>query len=228
MHKKITVAMALALVFAASISAYGLGDKSLSPEGVTYQNRNYLFRGDYFTEESFDAITIGSERVRLKNKTTTGDVTINQIVNEGVVTLENMDIGGTLYIYGGSEVNLKGVRAQRVVINAPDITVKLNVEDKSDIAVLEVITGAIVEENHLSSGYGGIKAIETTKSPLTALPLSLKYCRLDSLTIGTPTVITDLGKNKITTVTANFSLRLLSNDIEIETQSGSIILDTGN
>ena len=205
-------ALLLAGLLLCSLPTYAaLGDDMLPTVQRTTSHR-YLIRGEYDREETLDTAVISAERVELENKAITGDLTIDSMVGEGPVDLKNVSI------------TLNGVTAAQMVVDSPDTEVELTIRGKSEIALAQVKTDLSITENMLSSGYGGLKALEVpADTTCTLLPLTFTHCRLDSMTVHSPTEISGTGSCKITQLTANRTTSL--SGVEVVESTGSV---TGN
>ena len=217
-------ALLLAGLLLCSLPTYAALGADMLPTVQRTTSHRYLIRGEYDREETLDTAVISAERVELENKAITGDLTIDSMVGEGPVDLKNVSIGGTLYIYGGGEITLNGVTAAQMVVDSPDTEVELTIRGKSEIALAQVKTDLSITENMLSSGYGGLKALEVpADTTCTLLPLTFTHCRLDSMTVHSPTEISGTGSCKITQLTANRTTSL--SGVEVVESTGSV---TGN
>ncbi|GGD86383.1 S-layer homology domain-containing protein [Paenibacillus nasutitermitis] len=85
-----------------------------------------------------------------------GHLYITAGVGEGDLTIENAEIGGTIYVNGGGShsIKLKNVKAGRIAVNKRSAPVRVALSGSSSVPAVDVISGAQVDngtENPIES-----------------------------------------------------------------------------
>ena len=156
-------------------------------------------------KETFRTVKITASGVSLSNKTVTGDLVIDKGVGDGNVTLQNVTVGGTIYVYGGGEnsVYLDSVTAKNLVsastVSRPRIVAKgATVIDKTQIRY-----DTLLEHNKLNATASGFTSIETVKTSQLLTVLKLYNISMNSVTLNYDTNLYLLGSSSIGSVIAN-------------------------
>lgn len=110
-------------------------------------------------EGEYRNILITSGNTVLKNKVVTGDITIADSVENGVVTLENVIVRGKIIANGGAVINLKSVTAIEIVSQYKGGSTRYNVGGKSFIHQLTAGNSIVIDETDLKADYTGIKSV---------------------------------------------------------------------
>lgn len=86
-----------------SSSSSSSGSSSSRYDNLTLDTKNKKFDGD---GDKYADVKINNEGIKLTDIIVTGDLTIGKNVGNGTVTLEDLEVQGTTYIYGGVKIPL--------------------------------------------------------------------------------------------------------------------------
>jgi len=137
-----------------------------------YMNADTIFTAK--TVPGSLAVSIGN--TSLDNMSIGGDLFITDGVGNGTVTLNNTTVGGVVYIRGGSNIYLtNGSSVGRVVFNNPNAAATFRVDDESTVKSMVI-----------RDGNGGVTltgAVGDVDMDTAKVPLKLSSATVDSLTI---------------------------------------------
>ncbi|SMC78981.1 S-layer homology domain-containing protein [Papillibacter cinnamivorans] len=125
---------------------------------VRTDSRIFAFPGEYgptVGSASVGSVQIAAPGVTLKNYEVSGDVVLSPLVEDGDVRLENVRIGGTLYINGGGDhsVTLVNLNAAHLVLLREDgLPVRIMMYGNSSVGDALLGSGAILVTRELVSG----------------------------------------------------------------------------
>ncbi len=178
----------------------GTGTTNTSTSGKVYSTAVTSSK-----KETFRSVKITASGVSLSNKTVTGDLVIDKGVGNGEVTLQNVTVGGTIYVYGGGEnsIYLDSVTAKTLVsastVSLPRIVAKgATVIDKTQIRY-----DTLLEHNRLNVTATGFTSIETVNTPQSLTVLKLTDISMNTVTLNYDTKLYLKGSSSIGSVIAN-------------------------
>ncbi len=178
----------------------GTGTTNTSTSGKVYSTAATSSK-----KETFRSVKITASGVSLSNKTVTGDLVIDKGVGNGEVTLQNVTVGGTIYVYGGGEnsIYLDSVTAKTLVsastVSLPRIVAKgATVIDKTQIRY-----DTLLEHNRLNATATGFTSIETVNTPQSLTVLKLTDISMNTVTLNYDTKLYLKGSSSIGSVIAN-------------------------
>ena len=139
--------------------------------------------GEYTDDSNYDEIIISAPDVTLIGATAE-NVTITAEVGDGDVTLDNVTVTKTLYVYGGGEnsVHLTRSKINRVEANREASVVRICVEDAT------VLSGGFFADNAIVVVEAGVTLVHLTLGANTSLVVE-EGARVEFL------AVTDMGTN---------------------------------
>ncbi|MEN1761311.1 stalk domain-containing protein [Anoxynatronum sibiricum] len=120
-----------------------------------------VFGPEEGTETLQGNVLITADGVTLQNYVITGDLTIDEGVGEGDVSLENVEIQGDVHVYGGGENSILFNNvdvAGALVVNKVNGAIRILATGNTNIAVTVLESGAILVERALTGG--GFETVE--------------------------------------------------------------------
>ncbi|MBR5486323.1 MAG: hypothetical protein IKV41_07420 [Oscillospiraceae bacterium] len=164
--------------------------------------------GTYSTAAEYKKVTIDEKGVILSNKTISGDLIITENVGSGDVHLSNIDIGGTLYIYGGGEnsIYLDNVTVDKAVVNrGKKGRVRIIASGKTSVKLIEAYSGIILKETALNKNFDGFYDIVTKSgNKLSNLQVTLYGCDINEIKAHEDTTLSIKDGCEIKTANAEF------------------------
>ncbi|HHV30127.1 MAG TPA: family 16 glycosylhydrolase [Clostridium sp.] len=118
----------------------------------------YNNKGDYGAEEINGSALINAGGVVLKNTAINGDLYLAQGIENGDVTLEGVDVKGTVYVNGGgsNSIHLINTKLGKVIVNKKGV--RIVTSGNTSVESVVVKSGAKLEERELS-GDGFIDVV---------------------------------------------------------------------
>ncbi|PZD92977.1 hypothetical protein DNH61_25605 [Paenibacillus sambharensis] len=139
----------------------GGGSKDNDPVVVVPEGRVISQPGVYAFGNLDGSLTISSRDVTLKNTTIAGNLTITADVGDGDVALDQVTVNGMTIVRGGGVNSIHVVNSvlATVVVNKSDGSIRLVLEDGTNVQQLEIQSGAILET---TAGVGEIRDVTVT------------------------------------------------------------------
>ncbi|NLK23789.1 MAG: PEGA domain-containing protein, partial [Clostridiales bacterium] len=140
-------------------------------------------------------VVVTASGVTLTNMTIKGDLTLSEEIGEGEVTLSNVKVEGTTYVYGGGEnsIIIKDSALGKVTVDKDNNKVRLLVTGASTVGEVTAKSGVKLEERNLSKD-------------------------------GFTTVVVKASKdNKIILVGAFDTVEVLSADVIVDVPTGTVV-----
>lgn len=187
-------------------SSSGSGGKSGSGSGsYAYDGRTYLKAVTDSKKETLKSVKITASGVYLSNKTITGDLIIDKGVADGKVTLENVTVGKTIYVYGGGEnsIYLKSVKAAKLISASTVSRPRIVAQYATNIDKTEIRYDTLLEYDGLNYNAKGFNKIETVKTSQFLTVLKLFNIGTTSLVINDDTNLFLKGSSSVSYLTAN-------------------------
>lgn len=158
-----------------------------------YEARNFDIR------ESYDNIVIKRANISVKNLSVSKQVIIENIESQGSVRLEDMDVGGELYLRNCQvdSLILHNVTAQRLVITNNQARVSITMSGASGIDTVELRTPATLSSQPTQGADlgGGVRSVILKASPETSvLTVTLNGLEIQTLASYDDAVV-ELGEN---------------------------------
>lgn len=156
-------------------------------------------------KETFRTVKITASGVSLSNKTVTGDLVIDKGVGDGNVTLQNVTVGGTIYVYGGGEnsVYLDSVTAKKLVSASTVSRPRIVAKGATVIGETQIRYDTLLEHNKLNATASGFTSIETVKTSQLLTVLKLYNISMNTITLNYDTNLYLVGSSSIGSVVAN-------------------------
>ncbi|MEG1870035.1 MAG: hypothetical protein RR205_04215, partial [Oscillospiraceae bacterium] len=172
-------------VYKPNTGSSGSTGSSSGTTGNTADNITYSKAGNYTTTATYQNVNISAKDVKLSNKTINGNLTITKDVGTGNVDLTNIDVKGTIYVYGGGQnsIDFRNVTATKMVVDKKkDGRVRLVASGKTDIPLIEALSGIILKETSLTRPYDGFsKVVTQSGNNLNNVSITLYDCDLDEI-----------------------------------------------
>ncbi len=156
-------------------------------------------------KETLRTVKITASGVSLSNKTITGDLVIDKGVGDGNVTLQNVTVGGTIYVYGGGEnsIYLDSVTAKRLVSASTVSRPRIIAGGDTVIGETQVRYDTLLEHAKLSATASGFTSIQTVKTSQLLTVLKLYNISMNTITLDYETNLYLLGSSSIGSIIAN-------------------------
>ncbi len=156
-------------------------------------------------KETFRTVKITASGVSISNKTVTGDLVIDKGVGDGNVTLQNVTVGGTIYVYGGGEnsVYLDSVTAKKLVSASTVSRPRIVAKGATVIGETQIRYDTLLEHNKLNATASGFTSIETVKTSQLLTVLKLYNISMNTITLNYDTNLYLVGSSSIGSVVAN-------------------------
>ncbi|MGE5392080.1 MAG: S-layer homology domain-containing protein [Deltaproteobacteria bacterium] len=130
---------------------------------------NYNTAGVFGPESSAGTLTIAGNAnilvagVTLRNMVITGNLILGAGIGDGDVTLSNVTVNGTTYVYGGgsSSVHLDSCSLVNVIVDRDNNIVRLVASGSTSVGALVLNSGVTLEENGLSGTAAGFSSVAT-------------------------------------------------------------------
>lgn len=188
----------------------------------TVQNFTYDQAGTYGPETGSETIygdvTIKAKEVTLQNTVITGNLTIDQAVGEGNVTLKKVIVTGCTYVYGGgaNSVYFIDTKTGKTYVMKDHGPVRIVVSGTSEVN--ELVAQSSVQLVEVDLTGPGIAGIVVEKKVDGAMEISLTGAVVESLIIKSEGVTVNTDQTtKINT------LAVKSDRVTVHTQQGSTI-----
>ncbi len=109
--------------------------------------RFFTVEGEYVDFEEDNNVVINTPDVVLKDAVIEGNLYIAQGVGDGDITLENVEVKGTLYIEGGGEnsIYLKDSKVNKVVVDKHDHKIRVHGDASTTVSEMVVQSGTVIE-----------------------------------------------------------------------------------
>lgn len=187
-----------------------------------YVNSGVAFNGGNSISGSM-MITVPN--IQLTNTSIGGNLYLGDGVDTGVTTLSGVNVNGTVYIRGGSELRLiNGSRVRQVVVYSPSYAVKVDVDSTSSVTTTVVdtaidtvtLTGNVGNVN-LNTARVKLALVSATVGTLTANVVLPTINVDENSTVGTLTASTvaDGGNITIDGKVSNFTFQAKDMDVKI-------------
>ncbi|MFD0716362.1 S-layer homology domain-containing protein [Paenibacillus sp. GCM10027626] len=195
-------------------------------------------------------LVVNSAGTTLSAVSLSRDLYITAGAGEGDVTIENADIGGTIYVNGGGIINLNNVKAERIVVNNRSASVRAVLSGNSSVSVVDVISEAQVDNttdnsiesfNIESAKEVGVSGLVKQLNVNAAAALTAKRATIGSLTVsvrggGSRIALDDQTKvdqfiaHASTTVTGEGTIaaaEIQASGVSLAKKPGKLKLDSG-
>lgn len=163
-------------------------------------------------------ITVKTRDVTLQNTLVLGDLIVDKAVGDGNVTLKNVTVRGSTYVYGGgvNSVYFLDAKTGKVYVARDDGPVRIVVTGSTEIKDLSLSSDVKVEEADLTGK--GIVGITVEKKAGGAIQIELKGVKAESLDIKTPgiTIKAD-GRTDVQKLTVK------ADNVTVQTEKGTNI-----
>ncbi len=182
--------------------------------------------------------SIVNGKITVRNKTFKGDLVIKESVGAGSVTLDNVEVEGTLYVYGGGShsVNLVDSQINHLVSDRDDHAVRIYAEGDTQVDSVLIKDDTILEEGKISRSHDGFKNV--TVKGARGLELELVDLQLNHITTETRckvdadrrTSITQFNAEAATIITGRGSINKLiasADGVKYETRPNRVVVDHG-
>ncbi len=156
-------------------------------------------------KETLKTVKITASDVILSNKTITGDLIIDKGVAKGKVSLNNVKVGKTIYVYGGGEnsVYLDDVTAGKLISASTVSRPRIVAKGDTNIGKTEIRYDTLLEYDGLSYSAKGFNQIETVKTSQFLTVLKLYDVGVYSMILSDDTNLFLLGNASVSYLTAN-------------------------
>ncbi len=156
-------------------------------------------------KETLKTVKITASDVILSNKTITGDLIIDKGVAKGKVSLNNVKVGKTIYVYGGGEnsVYLDDVTAGKLISASTVSRPRIVAKGDTNIGKTEIRYDTLLEYDGLSYSAKGFNQIETVKTSQFLTVLKLYDVGVYSMILSDDTNLFLLGNSSVSYLTAN-------------------------
>lgn len=155
------------------------------PAATKYDDVIFNKAGTYSKSMYYNDGTVKKSGVIIKNKTFKGNVVIDSAVGKGKVDFNNVDIEGTLYVYGGGSnsnyITLTDCNVKKMVVDRDSYAVRVLASGKTEVSSILIKDDTILQEKTMTKGYDGFKNV-LVDGPRSGLKLSLKGLKLNKLT----------------------------------------------
>lgn len=215
------------------------GDVGYNPgsryDDLTASRDDKTYRGG-----KYDDVRVTGEGVKLKNMTIYGDLTIDEDVENGDVYLEDLDIRGKVYIYGGGQntVSFEDCEIGGNIYARKDYrATPVGIEFKDSYSAEHFDGTLVIEKNGaIVKGAGKLDNVNVDTDEIVDIDINVKnlYVRekTSKLTITAETIVDKLGISSSSagsTITNNGTINELntSQDIKVD-GSGTIKDKTGS
>ncbi|MET3938307.1 hypothetical protein ABIC22_001119 [Paenibacillus sp. PvP094] len=160
--------------------------------GEQAPSKNLTAPGEYTLGDVTGNVTISSQGVTLKNTKINGNLKILESVENGDVTLDNVNVTGTTEIYGGGPNSIHAVNSvlATVIVDKADGSIRLVLEGGSDVQQIEIRSGAIVQ--NVSTGQVGSIDIAESVPHNASVALSGNF---DSVMVHAEQISVEFGDN---------------------------------
>lgn len=176
---------------ASSSSASSKQDKpasSASQAAGTLKNVTYVQKGAYTKQEKFQNASVRGSGMLIRNKTFYGDMTITSKAGDDGITLQDVDIKGTLTVQGGSDwLKLYGCSVGDLVVDYQGA--KVFASQNTSVGSVTVKQDATLQEGELTGSACGFEDIEVSGEKGETLDLILKNLDTNKLTTRTDAVV---------------------------------------
>lgn len=176
----------------------------------SYQDGVINQAGLYAASGSYRNLTIDVGSVSLQNKTITGNLTLSSNIGQGDVTLSNLQVDGTIYVYGGYNLVLDNVRAAGIVFARATGSNYARLEGDTLIDLATVKSHVTLDgtglENRSSSG---ILTIFVEEGNRLWQDVTLKSLYTNKITVNAPTNLTVDGSSRVGQISAYRTLHLM-------------------
>lgn len=166
------------------------------------------------------SVEITRPGIVLQNTIIKGDLIVRESVGDGDVTFKNVEVEGTVYVYGGGEnsINFEDVIIIRVIVLKKDNKVRLVARGATIIHETILRSGARIEEVNLTSS--GFNSVELAENILPSSEVIL-LGNFDKLDINAKNAIVNLLKG---TRVQNVVISKEAANAVIDVSAGSKIL----
>ncbi|WP_019912514.1 LamG-like jellyroll fold domain-containing protein [Paenibacillus sp. HW567] len=147
---------------------------------------------------------ISTSGVVLKDSKISGNLYLTEGIGEGDVTLDNVDVGGKVFVNGGGEnsVTLNNTAIPELVVNKQNGKLRVLTQGTSTVNNVRVHSGVKLEEEASATGGGfGPVVVEGTLPAQSAVQFSGSFPSVDVRALGEPSLY--LNKGSIAEMTMN-------------------------
>ena len=195
---------------AASSPAASRQDKpasSAAGTAGTLKNVTYVQKGAYTKQEKFQNASVRGSGMLIRNKTFYGDMTITNKAGDDGITLQDVDIKGTLTVQGGSDwLKLYGCSVDGLVVDYQGA--KVFASQNTSVGSVTVKQDATLQEGKLTGNACGFEDIEVSGKKSETLGLTLKNLDTNKLTTRTDTVVETDKDSRIDIFNARAATRI--------------------
>ncbi|MFA9380392.1 MAG: hypothetical protein ACERKO_04965, partial [Acetanaerobacterium sp.] len=172
---------------------------------TTYSGKVYSSAVTSSRKETFNSVKITASGVSLSNKTITGNLIIDKGVGDGNVSLQNVAVSGTIYVYGGGEhsIYLDNVTAEKLISASTVSHPRIVAKGSTVIKKTEIRYDTLLEHSKLNATATGFTKIETVKTSQIGTILKLYNISLNTITLNYESKLFLLGSTSIASVIAN-------------------------
>ncbi|NOU77801.1 family 43 glycosylhydrolase [Paenibacillus sp. LMG 31459] len=164
----------------------------------------FLLEGKTYSGQNARNIVIGAGGAELKDTSIAGNLYLTEGIAEGDITLDNVKVGGKIFVSGGGEnsVVLNNSSATALVADKKNGKLRIVLKGSSSVPDVTVHSGVKLEEDAALSGTGFSKiTVERTLPPNSLVQLSGSFDTVLVNALGEPALA--LTKGSIAELTLN-------------------------
>ncbi|MBW4080328.1 LamG-like jellyroll fold domain-containing protein [Paenibacillus sp. S150] len=181
-----------------------------------------LLQAGAYSEITARNMVVGRPGIELKNSSLSGNLYLTEGIDEGNLTLDNVNIAGTIFVSGGggNSIILNNVTASEIVVNKRNGQLRIVAQGNTAVPSVRVRSGVKLEEDGAGTGIGFSKLIVEHSLPEgTVIELSGDFDSVDMQALGEPVLYLSHGSIGQLTLNQKAGLR-----VDAGAEIGNLIL----